>query len=136
MFPGLVGLERDAGRQAPGRAVGDVESPVVLGAFDKRAGHETVGEVGVAVGAEAVGGIQVAVGGAVDGVGLAFVVEANDVLLSQEAAGADLDPAVDGLALGGENVRSGRGVGADGSAWAVPVGRSRRGLSSAGRGRE
>ena len=120
MFAGLVGLQRDAGRLAPGRAVGDVESPVVLGAFDKRARNEAVGEVGVAVGADAVRGIQVAVGSAVDGVGLAFVVEANDVLSSQEAAGADLDPAVDGLPLA---VKTCEAAGA--SARMVGVGSSR-----------
>ena len=69
--------------------------------------------MGVAVGAEAVGGVKIAVGRAVDGVGLAFVVEADDVFSSQEVAGADLDPAVHRLAFGGEDVRRGGAIGAD-----------------------
>ena len=92
MFAGLIGLQRDAGRLPPRRAVGDVESPVVLGAFDQRAGNKAVGQVGVAVRADAVGGIKIAVGRAVDGVGLAFVVEADDVFFSQESAGAESPP--------------------------------------------
>ena len=135
VFAGLVGLEADADRLTPRRTVGDVEAPVVLGAFDERARNKAVGQVGVAVGADAVGGVEIAVGGAVDGVGLVFVVEADDVFFPQEAAGADLDPAVHGLALGGENVRSG-GASRGCSAWAAPVGYSRRGLSPAGERRE
>ena len=77
--------------------------------------------MGVAVGANAVGGVKIAVGGAVDGVGLAFVVEADDVFFPQEAAGADLDPAVHRLALGGEDVRSVAGA----SARMLGVGSSR-----------
>ena len=43
--------------------------------------------MGVAVGAKAVRGVKIAVGRAVDGVGLVFVVEANDVFVVQETAG-------------------------------------------------
>ena len=87
MFPRLVGLQRDTRWRASGRAVGDVEPPVVLGAFHKSASDEAVGEMGVTVGAETVRGIQIAVGSAVDSVGSAFVVEADHVFFLQEAAG-------------------------------------------------
>ena len=94
MLAGFVGFQRDADRKTPGRAVGEVESSVVLGAFDQRARHEAVGQMGVAVGAESVAGVQIAVGGAVDGIGLFLVVEADDIFSSQEVAVANLDPAV------------------------------------------
>ena len=105
VLAGLIGLQRHADRLALRRAVGEVETPVVLGAFDERAVDQAVGQMGVAVGADAVGGVKLAVGRAVDRVGLAFVVEADDVFLLQEAAGADFDPAVHRPALGGENMR-------------------------------
>ena len=136
VFAGLIGLQADAGRLTPGRTVGDVESPVVLGAFDERARNKTVGQMGVAVGADAVGGVEVAVGRAVDGVGLAFMVEADDVFFPQEAAGADFDPAVDRPALGGENVRSGRRIAADARRGQLPLDVVGGVLRSAGRGRE
>ena len=84
MLADFVGLERDADRCTAGRAVGDVETPVVLGAFDERARNKAIGQMGVAVGADAVGGVKIAVGGAVNGVGFFFVIEADDVFFFQK----------------------------------------------------
>src|SRR6218665_3677901 len=58
-----------------GRAVGQVEAAIVLGAFDDAALGQAVGQVVVAMGANAVGGIQRAAVGAHQGVGFSVVVE-------------------------------------------------------------
>ena len=136
VLAGLVGLQRHADRLALRRPVGDVEAPVVLGALDELAFDEPVGEMGVAVRADAVGGVKLALGGAVNGVGLLVVIEADDVFLLQEVAHADFDPAVHRLAFGGEDVRGGRGIGAEGRSGQLAFDVIARGLSPAAARRE
>ena len=94
VFAGSVGFQSNARRKTPRRTVGDVEASVVLGAFDQRARDKAVGQMGVAMRTQSVAGVKTAVGGAINGVGLAFVVEADDVFPPQEVAVANLDPAV------------------------------------------
>jgi len=84
MLPRLVGLERHADGMTPGRAVRDVEAPVMLRAFDELALDQPSARWVLAWVQIAVGGVQLAVGGAVNGVSLLVMIEADDVFLLQE----------------------------------------------------
>jgi hypothetical protein len=65
----------------------------VLRALDDLAHDEAVGEVGVAVRADPVSGMEGVVFRTIDGVGVLFVIEANDVTALDQRAITDMDPA-------------------------------------------
>jgi hypothetical protein len=113
VLSGRVGLECHTDRRALGGPVGDIESPVVLGALDERPLDESVGEMGMTMSADAVGGIEGSLGRAIDGVGVPLMIEADDILLLQEPADAYFDPTVHCAPLGGKDLRWGRRVGPD-----------------------
>ncbi len=89
-----VGGEAAADGRAGGRAVGEMEAPVVLGALNGLADHDAVGEVGVAVGADTVGGVEPALRVADQREGLLAVVESQDVVGTEIGRRADFEPAV------------------------------------------
>src|SRR3984957_882446 len=61
-----IGRQIDAGRRALGRAGAKIKAPVMFGAFNDRAHHQSVGEVNLFMRAQAVGGEIAIVIGAVD----------------------------------------------------------------------
>ena len=71
-----------------------MKTPVVFWAFDDVILHESVLQVGVAVGADAVGGEEPARRIADQGVGSFSVIKTQDVGRSKIGTGADFDPAV------------------------------------------
>ena len=87
-----VGRKVDTGRGALGLTSGEVETPVVFGAFDDPAHDKAAGQMHLAVGAETVGGVILVIGGTIYGKGALAVVEAAHILAVDVAGGADLDP--------------------------------------------
>src|SRR5262245_29505959 len=74
------------------RAIGQVETAVVLWTLDECAFHEPRGEMCIAVSAKPVGCVKVAVGIPIECVGLPAMVQTNDVFAIEVGGGADLDP--------------------------------------------
>ena len=98
LLQGIRG-EAPADRGARGRAVQEIEAPVVLGAFQLRSDHEAVAKVGVAVRAHAVGRVKTPFRVAAQRIGSSSVVEPDHLGGPQVGGGADLDPAR-GVGLG------------------------------------
>ena len=121
VLAGPVRLQGNAGRRTPRRTIGNVEPPVVLGALDESAADKAVGQMGIAMRAEPVAGVELPLRGAIDGVCPVLVIEAENVLATQELGVADLDPAAERPAFRGEDCAHGRGA-----AGSVGVGNSRR----------
>src|SRR6056297_154610 len=92
LHPGGVGRQRHADRTPECRARLVVETPVVLGTFDRVVHHQTVGQMHLLVCAEPVGAPDPAVEVAVDGEGPLAVVETDHVLLLDPVQRADIDP--------------------------------------------
>src|SRR5712691_1952673 len=89
---GRVGADVGEHGSAERLAAGVVKAPVVLGALDAVAHDQAVAEQRLFVGAVAIGGVIGVVRGAVDRVGVAAVVEGNDVLAVDVAGLAGSDP--------------------------------------------
>ena len=78
-----------------GRAsVFEIESAIVLGAFDHFPNDESSGKVSAAMSTDTIGGIEVSVFVAINGVGLFALIEAEDVFFLQGVGWADFSPTV------------------------------------------
>src|SRR5689334_4075052 len=89
---GRIGAEVDEHGSAERLAAGVVKAPVVLGALDDIAHDQAIAEQRLLMGAVAIGGVVSAVRGAVYRVGVAAVIEGNDVLGVNVAGRAGSDP--------------------------------------------
>ena len=87
-----VGFERDADRWSLGRTITHIEAAIVFRALDEVAFHHAGGEVRVAVGANAISRVVLVITRAVDGVGVAAVVEAQHILAQERIHRSDFDP--------------------------------------------
>jgi len=77
----FVGLQGFADGFAGGASVFEIETSVVLRAFDHFFNHETFRQVGASVGADAIGRVKDALVITVDGISLLSVIEAKDILV-------------------------------------------------------
>src|SRR5580698_7984962 len=89
-----IGREVDAGRRALGFASGEVEAPVVHGAFDDRALDKSIRELDRLVRTQAIRREIAIVRGAVERVLLAGVFKRRDVLRQDPVDRAGVDPAL------------------------------------------